>query len=75
MSKKKTINLKIKKYTEGIQDFSTVIRLDSLNGSAYINRGLCYYNLKDSIHSCQDWKKATQFQLKKAEEFLTKHCR
>lgn len=52
--------LQKKEYNEAISDFSQVIRYNSENISAYRNRGMCYYEIKNYEAALTDFEKLLQ---------------
>lgn len=41
-----------------LSDFSEVIRLNPEDHQVYYLRGFSYFNIKDTLHACGDWKKS-----------------
>jgi len=65
---------KQKKFKEAINDYSKSIQLIP-NGTAYYNRGLCYFNINNSNKGCEDMKLAIKWGVEQAKEYLEKNCK
>ena len=58
-----------------INDYSSAIKLDSSNATAYSSRGsVKAFKLKDYKGACLDWKKAAYFGDDKSKTFFQTFC-
>ncbi|MCE7990544.1 MAG: tetratricopeptide repeat protein [Roseivirga sp.] len=63
------------KNEEALADFTEALKLRPESTSALVNRGFCYYNLKDNTKSCQDWRKASELGSKQVNQYLSQYCK
>jgi tetratricopeptide (TPR) repeat protein len=61
-------------YNPALEDLNRAIELDPENGNAYVNRGLAHYYLKDLQKACEDWQKAADMGMPKAQEAISIYC-
>ena len=55
-------------------DYNRAIELKPEFGNAYFNRAALYYIFGDKTRSCEDWKKAAEFNVAGAEDLLYTMC-
>lgn len=64
------INLQaMHKFTEAIENGKNINK-----GYAFINRGVCQFNLADTIFACNDWDSAMSYLPEQAKTYLDNYC-
>lgn len=66
--------IKNNEFEKALNDLNTLISKDKSMGIAYLNRGIVYENLFRINDACEDWKKAAQLGIEKAELYYKKQC-
>ncbi len=65
----------LKDYTGAIQDCNKAIQLNNKLGSAYLTRGLVYYDMGDVKNACIDFQKAQELGNPSATMAIQKCCK
>jgi len=65
----------VKKYEEGIADFTSVIQLDPKYREAYYSRALCYLAINDDNHACPDLRKALELGYPNLKGRIEDYCK
>ena len=63
-----------KHYTGALADLEQAVKLQANNATALLNRGIAREMLRDVDGACQDWKKAYELGMEKANEFYINNC-
>lgn len=69
-----TSYVKKRKNNEAIADFTEALELNPESTAAYLNRGFCYYNIKEKGKSCQDWQKAKKLGNSQVSQYISQYC-
>ncbi len=69
------IEFNMKKYEEGIVDFSSAIVLDSAYRDAYYSRALCYFGLNNDSNACKDIRMAKKLGFPNLEGKIDSYCK
>ena len=69
------IEFTLKKYQQGIVDFSSAIYLDSTYRDAYYSRSLCYFALNNDSNACQDIRAAKRLGFPNLEGKIDSYCK
>lgn len=63
------------KNEEALADFTEALKLRPESTSALVNRGFCYYNLKNNSKSCADWRKARELGSNQVSKYISQYCK
>ena len=63
-----------KKFDEALVYFNNAISKDSMDIDYYINRGLTKLNLKDTLGSCSDFKRAQMLGDVQSGDYINLYC-
>ena len=63
-----------KDYKGAVEDFNQAIHLNENYAKAYLNRGISKQMIRDEYGACQDWKKASLFNISIANKYLISDC-
>ena len=63
--------MKLKKYADAQQAYSKAIELNSNFATAYLNRGACKEMQRDFEGAVNDWKKAGELGIEKANSYIS----
>lgn len=69
-----TCYVKTRKNHEAIADFTRALEIDANSASSLVNRGFCYYNIKEKEKSCKDWREAKKLGSRAAGQYISKYC-
>jgi tetratricopeptide (TPR) repeat protein len=69
------IEYNLKKYTEGIEDFTSSIQADSTFRDAWYARALSYLAINDDAHACPDLKKARKMGFPGLDKSIDGYCK
>ena len=65
----------IKKYDEGIEDFSNSLKMDPNYRDSYYGRALCYLGINDDDHACPDLRKAAELGYPNLKGRIEDYCK
>ena len=64
----------LNEYLSAAVDYTNIISLDSLDATAYFNRGICYASLELKVSACDDFKRAGELGLFEAYQVIKDYC-
>lgn len=70
-----SVYVKKHKNEEALADFTEALKLRPESAPALINRGFCYYNLKEKAKSCADWRKARDLGSNQVNSYISQYCK
>ena len=65
----------MKEYDKAVADFTTAINKNSNYGEAYMHRGNTKEMMRNPEGACQDWAKAAELGVEKAQEYINNQCK
>jgi tetratricopeptide (TPR) repeat protein len=68
------VKIGLNEFLSAAVDYTKIISLDSLDGTAYYNRGICYANLEMKVNACDDFKRAGELGLFEAYQIIKDYC-
>lgn len=63
------------KNEEALADFTEALKLRPESTAALVNRGFCYYNLKEKTKSCADWRRARELGSNQVNSYISQYCK
>ena len=74
IAEKASLNLRVGRYKEALEDIEKILNIDSKNGEAYRLQGVAYIQLKDN-RACESLQKAKELGDPLVDQIIEKHCK
>ncbi len=65
----------LEQYQKSIDDYNTILKVDTTLGNIYSERGVCYYKMNEPDKACADWQLALKYGNEESSKDIEMYCK